>query len=283
MENFILSGFSDEVCEEFDGQLAAMKEFGLSHIELRGADGVNVSDFTEEKLEEIQKKLCAAGITVSSIGSPIGKTGIDDDFTSHLEKLRRTIDIAKKLETPCIRIFSFYYPKEDGPEKYRDQVFFRMEKMAELARRENMILLHENEKGIYGDTAPRCLRLMERFSGPNFQAVFDFANFVECGQDTLEAYELLKPYIKYVHVKDALKEGKEIVPAGKGDGHVAEILRDLAQSGYRGFLSLEPHLVDFSGLDSLEQDPKKRECQLDGKSAWKLALSSLQELLKTIG
>lgn len=283
MGKIILSGFSDEVCESFDGQLAAMKEFGLSHIELRGADGVNVSDFTEEKLEEVQKKLQAAGIAVSSVGSPIGKIGIGDEFRPHLEKLRRTIAIAKRLKAPYIRMFSFYYPKEEGPEKYRDEVFFRMEKMVELAREESIVLLHENEKGIYGDMAPRCFQLMERFSGPNFQAVFDFANFVECGQNTLEAYEQLKPYIKYVHVKDALKEERKIVPAGKGDGHVAEILKDLIQSGYQGFLSLEPHLVDFSGLNALELDPHERDNPLDGKSAWKLALDSLTELLNGIG
>ena len=72
------------------------------------------------------------------------------------------------------------------------------------------------------------------------------------------------------------------MPAGQGDGHVKEILTDLIGGGWKGFLSLEPHLTDFAGLAALEQDPQKRGSALDGKSAWKLALDSLKEILAGI-
>lgn len=153
----------------------------------------------------------------------------------------------------------------------------------ERAKDYPVILLHENEKGIYGDTAPRCLELMETLASPRFRAVFDFANFVEVGQDTLEAYGLLKPYIGYVHIKDCSIEGPKVVPPGKGDGHLEEILtRLIVDEGYEGFLSMEPHLVDFSGLQHLEQDVAKRESTLEGKAAWKLALDNLREILSRI-
>ena len=112
--------------------------------------------------------------------------------------------------------------------------------------------------------------------------MFDFANFVQVGQQTLPAYELLKPYVEYVHVKDAQWGTGAVVPAGQGDGHVKDILTDLIGGGWKGFLSLEPHLTDFAGLAALEQDPQKRGSALDGKSAWKLALDSLQEILAGI-
>ncbi len=282
MEQIILSGFSDEIAPEFDKQLETIKEFGISHIELRAADGINVSDLTEEKVKEVKAKLAAAGIGVSSIGSPIGKIGIAEEFAPHLDKLKRTLEIQKELDAPYVRMFSFYLPKDRDPGEFREEVLDRMGKMVEEAEKWDSVLLHENEKGIYGDNASRCKDLMDAFYGPHFRAVFDFANFVEVGQQTLPAYENLKPYIEYVHVKDALMKEKKVVPAGRGDGHVKEILADLIGGGWKGFLSLEPHLTDFAGLAALEQDAQKRGDALDGKSAWKLALDSLRAILNEI-
>lgn len=282
MEHIILSGFSDEIAPELDLQLAAIREWGLSHIELRAADGVNVSDFSTEKVKEVKNKLAGAGVSVSSIGSPIGKIGMEEDFAPHLEKLKRTLEIQKELGAPYLRMFSFYIPQGRAPEDFREEVLDRMGRMVEEAAAWDSVLLHENEKGIYGDNASRCKELLEAFYGPHFKAVFDFANFVQVGQETLPAYELLKPYVEYVHVKDAQWGTGAVVPAGQGDGHVKEILTALTGGGWKGFLSLEPHLTDFAGLAALEQDPQKRGSALDGKSAWKLALDSLQEILAGI-
>ena len=282
MEHIILSGFSDEIAPELDLQLAAIREWGLSHIELRAADGVNVSDFSTEKVKEVKNKLAGAGVSVSSIGSPIGKIGMEEDFAPHLEKLKRTLEIQKELGAPYLRMFSFYIPQGRAPEDFREEVLDRVGRMAEEAAAWDSVLLHENEKGIYGDSAPRCKELLEAFYGPHFKAVFDFANFVQVGQQTLPAYELLKPYVEYVHVKDAQWGTGAVVPAGQGDGHVKDILTDLIGGGWKGFLSLEPHLTDFAGLAALEQDPQKRGSALDGKSAWKLALDSLKEILAGI-
>lgn len=283
METIVLTGFSDEIAPGFDEQLAAVREFGLGHIELRAADGVNVSDFTPEKLREVKAKLRASGVQVSSVGSPIGKIGVDEDFAPHMEKFKRTLEIQKGLGAPYLRMFSFYTPPGEDPGRSREEVFRRVRALAEEAARWEAVLLHENEKGIFGDSAPRCLQLMEEFAGPGFQAVFDFSNFVEVGQDTLEAYRLLKPYTAYVHVKDCTAAGKRVVPAGQGDGHVPEILADLLGGGWKGFLSLEPHLTDFAGLQALEKAPGRRGGEApDGKTAWKTALDALRGILRDI-
>ena len=101
----------------------------------------------------------------------------------------------------------------------------------DYASANDTLLLHENEKDIYGAMALECKKLMDTFYGDHFKAIFDFANFVQCGQDTLEAYEMLKSYIAYIHVKDALKSDQSVVPAGYGDGNVAVILKRLSASG----------------------------------------------------
>lgn len=277
-EQAVISGFADEYSPIFDEQLAALNRLGVSHIELRGIDNVNVSDLTGEKLREVREKLSAAGIKVSSLGSPIGKIGIEDNFAVHMDKLKRTLEIQKELSAPYLRMFSFYLPQNADPAAYRGKVMDRLSAMAEEAKRWDAVLLHENEKAIYGDTAPRCLDIMEQLGSENLRAVFDFANFLEVGQPTIEAFQRLRPYIEYVHIKDASKE-KQIVPAGHGIGQVEEILGRLLSSGWTGFLSLEPHLTDFAGLSALEQDPQKRRSALTQPEAWELALSSLREIL----
>lgn len=159
--------------------------------------------------------------------------------------------MADIFETPYIRMFSFYIPENYAAADCRSEVLFRMEAMVAEAAHNNITLLHENEKGIYGDNASRCLDLMQQFAGKHFSCTFDFANFIQCGQDPSEAYEMLSPYISYVHVKDALFATGEVVPAGTGDGHLPKIFQKLDASGYHGFLSLEPHLANFSGLGSV--------------------------------
>ena len=277
-----LTGFADEIDRCFDVQLDTLRSLGLRFLELRSADGVNVADFTEEKREEVRDKLSACGIAVSAIGSPIGKIGIQEDFEPHFASFERIVALAKFLGTRFIRVFSFYIPKGEDPEGYREAVFARMERMVAYAKAQDVVLLHENEKGIYGDMANRCEALMKRFYGPHCQAVFDFANFVECGQETSPAYEALKPYIGYVHIKDARSADKRIVPAGEGDGAVQAILADLFAARYDGFLSLEPHLTDFSGFKALEMEGHTLRAG-DGKAAFALALRSLQDILARIG
>lgn len=274
-----VSCFADEIAESLDRQIEVLSRLGISYVELRSADGINVSDFTMDFAKEVKKKLDQANIRISAIGSPIGKIGIDDDFDAHLQKLSHTEQMADIFETPFIRMFSFYIPENRTAADCRSEVLFRTEAMVAEAAHNNIILLHENEKGIYGDDAPRCLDLMQQFVGKHFSCTFDFANFIQCNQDTLEAYEMLSSYISYVHVKDALFATGEVVPAGTGDGHLPEIFRKLDASGYHGYLSLEPHLANFSGLAALEHNAAVRT-ENNTEKAFCVAWEALQKLLE---
>ena len=273
-----ISCFADEIDSSVEKQMALMEELGIGWMEFRSGDGKGVADYTEAEAEALMRRLKGKKIGVSAVGSPIGKISIMDDFEPHLESLAHIAELAKIWNTPYIRCFSFFIPEGEKPEKFRDEVFRRMDRMVELAARKNLVLLHENEKEIYGDLAPRCLELMEEFGGENLKATFDFANFVQCGQDTLEAWDMLKSHIAYVHVKDALFDGGRVVPVGQGDGNVKEVLTRLDQEGFQGFLSLEPHLADFAGLSGLEKNAAKRG-RTDTEAAFITAYEALQELL----
>lgn len=274
-----LSGFADEIDMNLDKQLDILKKLNLDHIEMRGVNGKSLVEYPLPEVKEIKARLTAAGISLSSVGSPIGKILITDDFAPHMELFKHTVEIAHVMAAENIRMFSFFMPEGGNYESYRGKVTDQLGQLVDYAAGNEVVLLHENEKGIYGDTAPRCLEIMKLFHGDHFKAVFDFANFVQCRQDTLEAYEVLKAYVAYVHIKDAVWENGQVVPAGLGDGQVEKILQLLKQDGYHGYLSLEPHLSDFDGFAGLEQNAAEKR-QLNGEEAFTLAYESLMNILK---
>lgn len=278
-----LTGFADEIDQSLEVQLEVLGKLGINYVEMRGVNGKPLIEHTIEEAGAIKRRLDEAGVKLSSVGSSIGKIMITDDFGPHIELFKHTVEIARLFEVGNIRIFSFFIPEGDDPAAHRDEVMRRMEALSDYASRKGVVLLHENEKEIYGDNAARCLEIMERFASPSFRAVFDFANFVQVGQDTLEAWEVLKKYVSYIHVKDALAKDGSVVPAGKGDGHLAEILSDLRDSGYDGFLSLEPHLADFSGFSALETHGSGLGRALTGEEGFTLARDSLLDVLDAIG
>lgn len=286
LETCKITGFADEIHRDLDVQLQVLAELGQKYIELRGADGINIADMTMENAADFKARMDAQGVKVSALGSPIGKIGITDDFEPHFEKFKHVVELAKFFETSYIRMFSFYLPHDCKKEEYREEVMARMARMVDYARQQGVVLLHENEKGIYGEDALGCKDLMEQFYGESFKCIFDFANFVQCRQDTMEAYELLKNYIHYFHIKDAMWENGEVVPAGKGDGQVAIILGLMEDKGFEGFLSLEPHLTNFAGLAQLEREEDMQGKAVEkleekkGAIAYELAHRSLCELLK---
>ncbi|HPF55435.1 MAG TPA: TIM barrel protein, partial [Clostridiales bacterium] len=148
--SFVLSCFADEIDSDLSVQIREMKRNGIGHLELRGVDGKNVADLTGPELREIKKRLDIADIRVSAIGSPIGKIGINDDFTPHMAAFERMLEAAKIMGARYIRIFSFYMPKGEDPQKYLEPVCERLEQFKRKAKPLNLVLLHENEKGIFG-------------------------------------------------------------------------------------------------------------------------------------
>lgn len=272
--------FADEASPIMDNQIIAMKRNGLSGLEIRNVDGTNISDITQEKAKEVKAKLDANGLITWSIGSPIGKIQlVKDDFTAHLDKLRHTCEIANILGAENIRMFSFYYPKDADPATFKNEVIDRLGKMVDISKEYGVRLCHENEKGIYGDTTVRCLEIYKAL--PDLKGVFDPANFVQCGQDTLEAWEMLKEYVYYLHIKDALADGN-VVPAGEGVGNLPAILKDYAAMGGNA-VTLEPHLKVFDGLKNLEQAGEQIQVGIksygSGDEAFDAACNALKVIL----
>ena len=271
--------FSDEASPSMKGQIAAMKRNGLEGTEIRGVDGQNISEITKSKAAEVMRMLKENGLSVWSIGSPIGKIPLDGGgFAEHLDLLKHVLEIANELECTNLRMFSFYIPKDVRTEDCRNEVIDRLSLMAETAEGSGVVLCHENEKGIFGDNAARCAEILDAV--PSLRCIFDPANFIQCGQDVPQAWSLLGPRVYYMHIKDALPDGT-VVPAGMGIGHLPDILRDFTAQGGKA-VTVEPHLQVFQGLADLERDhktPVQRFAYPTSDAAFDAACSALKALL----
>lgn len=267
-----LTGFADEVSKDLGEQLALMNELNIKHVEFRSAWGTKVLDLDSDQLATAKSMLADAGVSLSSVGSDIGKIQITDDFGPHLDRMKHAAEVAHELNAPNIRMFSFFMPEGDDPDSHREEVMTRTRALVDVAEDADVRLLHENEKDIYGDVPRRVLDLVETMNSRHYRPIFDPANYVQCGVKPFdEAYPVVGALTSYVHIKDAKSDTDEVTAAGEGDGQVKEVLAALRKDGYDGFLSIEPHLGDFDAFGGL--------C---GPDLWTTAYTALTGLLREL-
>lgn len=235
-----LCAFADEASVQLDGQIKALKRNEIPMLEIRGVDGENIKDISISKIEKIKNELDKNQIKVWSIGSPCGKNDPLDNFDNQLKSFDHICECAQILGAEKIRMFSFFSYDEKTVLNRLEQLLKRTPK--------GIVLCHENEKGIFGDTYERCEIIHKAL--PEIRAVFDPANFVQCDVDTKIAWEHLKGYVDYMHIKDALKD-KRVVRAGYGIGNLEYLINEYKKIGGK-VLTLEPHLMEFCGLSQLE-------------------------------
>ncbi len=222
MQNFIISAFSSEINEDFDAKFQNLRELGIKYFEPTGFYGKNIEDLTDDEVFKLLTLMKKHGIRASAIASNIGKIGIRDDFETHFEKFKRVIEIAKALGTEYVRIFSFFIPENCDAELFFGELTLRLVKMIMYAKSQNIVLLHENAKGTYGDTLNHCFRLFDALYSSNFKAIFNFGNFAECNEDIKQTFQKLYPYIAYMRIDDT-----------------KYISNNLNEKDYFGFLSFE--------------------------------------------
>lgn len=281
MKNWVLGAFADEAGKTLEEQICALKENGLTYLEARNIEGRNFIDFSCKEALETKERLQDEGLSLLTIGSPFGKIQIDEPFEPHLESFKHAIELSHIVGAKFIRLFSFYIPTTiEDKESCLEEVLKRLNAFQEAAEGSGVMLCHENEKGIYGDTAKPCLTLVKNL--PKLRLIFDPANFLQCSQETWEAWEMLKDYVEYLHMKDVDKQKNQVVPVGNGDGQVARILQAYRAKG-GNMLTVEPHLKVFDGLSKLEG--KDNTTKMDSfayptqRAAFDAAILALQKIL----
>ena len=279
--NFTFSAFADEADPNFDLQLAALKRNRIPLLEIRGVDGKGVLDLTDAELETVCEKLAEAGIGVSAVGSPIGKIGIRDDFAPHFEKFKRAVEIAKKLGTARIRMFSFFIPQGEDPESCFDEVVRRVSALRRLRRGKRRALLPRKRKGhLRRHARPRAEAACGR---AGLRCVFDPANYIQCGDDPAVNFKGARPDDRLHARQGRAVRGRLGRPAGEGDGSVPQILAALAETGKPYILTIEPHLFDFNGLSALQDEElTHKRVYRSGEEAFDAAADALHAICEKI-
>ena len=240
-----LSAFADEVTENFLEQVKYLVGEGVGYIEPRFINGKNIMDLNRQELNEAKNMIKDHGLGVSAIGSPIGKVRLDESFDEHLDRFKHAVDRALQFETPFIRVFSYYGPEGKNIDDCREQVIERMRAKVEIINNIDVVMVHENDADIFGHSAVNCADMIRTVDSPKLRLVYDPANFVwaEKITDVMQScWPLMKPYVVHVHIKD-WQLGAEVASLpGEGDGQIRELLGELAELDYQGFLTMEPHL-----------------------------------------
>jgi len=242
-KNWRLSGFGDEISPDPKIQATVLSALGASAIEVRSAWDVNIVDLSHTQLREIKFILDDLGLGVSAIGSPIGKVPVESATEKEAERAKRAFEAANFLGSKYVRIFSFYPAARSDVDSNLGAVLEKLNRILEIAEAENLVLLHENEKDIFGDTPDRIMKLLDNLESPNFRLAWDSANFVQVGVTNIpEAWGKLGEFVAYLQVKDARLADSEVVLPGEGDGGVEFVVQKLVEKNYSGFASMEPHL-----------------------------------------
>lgn len=281
MAEFYFSAFADEAADDLDGQIAALHDANIGLIEPRSIDKRGILDFTEEELGHIRAKLDAAGIRVGSLGSPIGKYGIDEDFESYKTTFEKALAACSVLGTDKMRIFSFFVGQEELAEK-REEVMRRLSYMTERAARVGVRLCHENESRIYGQMPREVSDLL--VSLPSLGGIFDPANYVVNGADALEGLRATLPSLAYVHIKDAARDGT-ILPAGEGEGHIGDALDTVnAATDAAVMLTVEPHLRLFDAFGKIDAHSLKGAHNFhNNRESFAFAVHALEQVMTKRG
>lgn len=298
-----LTGIADEAGASLDVQIKAHQELGWDSIESRviEIDGVkgNLHEVPEATFEKACEILAAANMKVSGFGSIIANWAhkIEDDFSITEGEIARAIPRMQKLGTKLIRVMSYAVRKDEAGKDLDDQLADeRIKRMREINKRFNdagLTVVHENCMNWGGMSVSYVNRMNEAV--PGIKWVFDTGNpvFIDDRdrpgqkQDAWEMYQAIKPHMVHIHVKDGRwnkeKNDADYTFPGEGDAQVEKILSDVVTSGYKGYISIEPHVaVVFHGAgaaDDLSPEAKAKE-QYDSYVKYG---RQLETLLKKVG
>jgi sugar phosphate isomerase/epimerase len=258
-----LSAFADEISPDLDVQISTLGRLGVAGLDLSSVGGTNVLQLSDDQIVRVRRRCEERGLHVQAIGSPVNKVELTaSNQASELAKLERAIQCAKLAGTAIIRIFSPQVPEPDYQNAWAAVDAWIAEQIF-LAEQAGVVLIHENDARFYGAFPEGAQRLFETHGGPHFKAAFDFANTVLIGfRPFPDWFPWLLPHLHTLHIKDAIESQGQVVPAGEGQGQIAQTLSWLREQGWTGPMTLEPHLASagkfggFSGEQLFEEAVK---------------------------
>lgn len=243
---FAFAGIGDEAGPGLADQLAALSTLDWTGIELRSVDGIALADLDEPAFASVAEAVADAGLSVVCVDSRIGDWAhtVTGPFDADLRELDILARRCAALGCRYLRVMS--YPNAGLDEReWRGRAVERIRVLTDRAARAGVVLLHENCAGWAADDADRVLDLLDTVASPALGLLFDTGNGVAHGYSAYDLLAEVVEHVAHVHVKDATGGGERTVYTlpGEGDARVADCLGLLLDHGYRGAVSIEPHLA----------------------------------------
>lgn len=255
-----LSFLPDEATSDFAAGLRLGADLGLQWAEVRLVDGVNVLDMSDAQVRSARQQLDDHGMSVSAIATPFFKCQLPGRATAttgplhgatelsyqdHLDLLARGVEIAQALGAPAMRIFSFWRIEDDAIDFWQDLETAAAAAVAATAG-SGITPCLENEGACFIGTSAELAEAARRLPDPALKFIWDPGNSTYRGWvPRAEDFGALRDRIALVHLKDAVTGSEDdtsqarLLGEGETDFHAQ--LRWLAESGYDGVLTLEPH------------------------------------------
>lgn len=259
-----LSAITDEISQDFEHALDVLAEYGATGAELRGLWGTNVGELSDEQVKRARRALREHGMHVSCLASPFYKCDIESSeasvagrmhlatargYDQQLDLLRRLCDIADAVETDLIRVFAFWRRGDLTPE-IEQHIIEAFHAPLEIAATRNKVLVLENEHACYLGTGAEIARVIASINHPNLRACWDPGNALSAGETPYpDGYAAVRPYVKHVHIKDAVFVDDEPRWCVVGEGVIdySGQFAALRADHYDGYISLETHYVPKDG------------------------------------
>ena len=216
---------------------------GYDGIEVRGIQDElylpNLKPFMSENLDNTLKDLKERGLEICCLDTSCIFHD-DNIFDASLKEGIATINLAKYMGIPYIRVFGDRIPDVGKKDETIKQVAKGIEQLGRYAEDKGVIVLQETH-GAFSNS-DYLLEVLDKASSPAIGVIWDIANpFEENNESIYETYRKLSKYIKHTHIKDIKVSDKSIqvhMP-GKGDLPIEDIISLLKGNGYNGWLSFE--------------------------------------------
>jgi sugar phosphate isomerase/epimerase len=289
------SFISDEVSQDLAVLRGFVREFKLPGIELRSLNGRAFKDLTNDDVAAISEVARGEGWKIIGCSTPVFKCEIDDakGIREHQEIFKRSLEVAQKLDSKLLRIFTFLRkPNPTEPQRLQ-RVTQELQKLVDLAKGSGIRVGIENEHSCLVATVDEMLGILSGLPADQVGAIWDPCNvlYVPDAKPPLpDDLSRLGARLFHIHLKDAVrrsstKAGALIavgMPVGLGEVNWRGHLQALHRMGYKGMLSLETHWRLQQIDESILHLPAGHAFSHGGEVATRTCFHNIKALAETL-
>lgn len=252
-----------EIDEDLQTALRIGTEWGIRNFEFRSVWEKRPPRLTDDESAKLVALVKEFGVNIVALSPSVFRDGhSDEEVAESLDLLEKTFDLAESLD--CRQVITFAFRRDDAvsPDLVPRGVVDTLRDAARRAEDRGMRLVHESLRKRNANTSARALELVEAVDHPCFGLNWDAGNMRQAGDTTVfpEGYNLLKPYIRHVHLKN-WTPGDNWTTLDRGVLNWTDMLAALKRDGYDGYLTIETHHGPLAEKSRINHDWLKKAVQ----------------------